>query len=253
MTGKVLPFRRSAVRPIECYRLGWKTLTGHYWLFLGITLVGVLLASYAPLGILIGPMFCGLYHCYLRRLAGEEVTFGQLFKGFDHFVESLLATIPIFVASLALAFLVVGVALAEGIGLLVLAGGAGCSAAEPASGFVLAALAMILLTVFALVLLLFLPLSILTAFAYPLIVDRRMPGFEALALGARAGFGNFWGLFGLFLLTFLLGCAGMCFCYVGAILVMPLSFAAQAVAYRQVFPAEGALPPSEANPPAGAP
>ena len=118
---------------------------------------------------------------------------------------------------------------------------------------VLAALAVVLLTVFALVLLLFLPLSILTAFAYPLIVDRRLPGFEALVLGFRAGLANFWGLFGLFFLSFLLGCAGMCFCYVGALLVTPLSFAAQAVAYRQVFPAEEPPASQDGTPPAGAP
>lgn len=238
MTQATVPFLRGAVKPIECFRLGFNAMVGQYGLLLGMTLVGMLLASYGPLGILMGPMFCGLYGANLRRLAGEQVTFGQLFGGFDYFVESLLATIPIFAASVVFTLMVVGVASAEVAGLLFFAWGPGFSHAEPASGLVLSAVAVVFLTVLALVLLLFLPLSILTAFTYPLIVDRRLPGFEALALGARAGLANFWGLLGLLALIFLLGCIGACFCYVGALLVLPLSFAAQTVAYRQVFPAE---------------
>ena len=242
MSDAVVPFRRGAVRPVECFRLGWIALTGHYWLFLGMTLVGVILASYGPLGILMGPMYCGLFHCYLRRLAGEEVAFGQLFKGFDHFVESLLATIPIFLASFLLALFVVAAVFA-GI-LIVVFGTAGATRlntdAGPAfaiCGSVLVALGFLLLLALVLI-----PLAILTTFTYPLIVDKGLPGFEALALSARSGLANAWGLVGLFVLNMALGIAGMCFCYVGALLVLPFSFAALAVAYRQVFPAEEAPP-----------
>jgi hypothetical protein len=252
MSEVAVPFRRGAVKPIECFRLGFNAMAGQYGLLLGMTLVGMLLASYGPLGILMGPMFCGLYGANLRRLSGEKVTFGQLFGGFDYFVESLLATIPIFAASVALTLLVIGVTAVEVAGLVFFAGGAGSSHAEPAAGLALSAVALVFLTVLVLALLLFLPLSILTAFTYPLIVDRRLPGFDALALGARAGLANFWGLFGLLALIFLLGCIGACFCYVGALLVLPLSFAAQTVAYRQVFPAVDSLPQKGGAAPAGA-
>ena len=46
---------------------------------------------------------------------------------------------------------------------------------------------------------------------------------------------NFWRLLGMLLLTGLLTFVGVLFCYVGAFLVMPISFAAIAMAYEQVF------------------
>jgi uncharacterized membrane protein len=54
-------------------------------------------------------------------------------------------------------------------------------------------------------------------------------------LSFRAALANFWRLLGLFLLNFLLGLAGVILCYVGILLVFPITFAAVAVAYEQVF------------------
>jgi multisubunit Na+/H+ antiporter MnhG subunit len=46
---------------------------------------------------------------------------------------------------------------------------------------------------------------------------------------------NFWRLLGMLILTGLLSCLGLILCYVGIFLIMPLSFAAIAKAYEQVF------------------
>jgi len=78
-------------------------------------------------------------------------------------------------------------------------------------------------------------LSVVFTFAYPLIVDRRLSGIEAVKLSIKAALANFWRLLGLLLMTGLMGFVGVLFCYVGAFLVMPLSFAAIATAYEQVF------------------
>ena len=48
-------------------------------------------------------------------------------------------------------------------------------------------------------------LSIGFAFAYPLIVDRRLSGVNAVKLSFKAGMANFWRLFGLLMLNGLLG------------------------------------------------
>ena len=242
-----VPFLRGAVRPMECYRLGWGLIEKQYLLFLGITLVGVLLASYAPLGILMGPMLCGVYHCYLRKIAGETVTFGALFKGFDHFLQSLLATIPIFLASMVSALVVVAVVFFEVFGVVLGAEGQARILPDAGPWFVFGAVALVSLSFVVLMALVLIPLAILTTFTYPLIMDRNLPGFDALRMSARAGMANAGGLAGLFLLNLALGLVGMCFCYVGALLLLPLNFAALAVAYRQVFPsqetAEGPEPP----------
>src|SRR5262245_9056352 len=92
--GEVQPsFRSGVVRPIECVRGGWELIKGNYWLFVGVTLVGTLLAYFAPLGILVGPMLCGIYYCFNRKQRGQPVKFEMLFKGFDYFVQSLIATL----------------------------------------------------------------------------------------------------------------------------------------------------------------
>ncbi|HUS09425.1 MAG TPA: hypothetical protein VMZ30_03080, partial [Pyrinomonadaceae bacterium] len=54
-------FNRNAVQPIECIKSGWDLIKSQYWLFVGMTVVGVIIGSVVPLGILMGPMMCGIY------------------------------------------------------------------------------------------------------------------------------------------------------------------------------------------------
>jgi len=95
-----LNFNRRAVRPVECLREGWQLIKDDYWLFLGICIIGVLIAGLVPMGILAGPMMCGINICLLRRMGGRPVKFDMVFRGFDHFLPSLLVGIvPIAVNS----------------------------------------------------------------------------------------------------------------------------------------------------------
>jgi uncharacterized membrane protein len=54
-------------------------------------------------------------------------------------------------------------------------------------------------------------------------------------LSIKAAMANFWRLLGMLFLTGLLSMAGVLLCYVGVFFVMPISFAAIAMAYEQVF------------------
>ena len=62
-----------------------------------------------------------------------------------------------------------------------------------------------------------------------------MSGIDAVKLSAKAALANFWPLLGLLLLNGLIGFAGVLLCYVGIFLALPVTFAAIAVAYEQVF------------------
>src|SRR6267143_5551845 len=86
-------FNRNAVEPIECIKGGWNLIRSQYWLFLGITLVGVIIGSIVPFGILMGPMMCGIYLALFKTRRGQAVEFNELFKGFDYFGDSLIATL----------------------------------------------------------------------------------------------------------------------------------------------------------------
>jgi hypothetical protein len=69
-----------------------------------------------------------------------------------------------------------------------------------------------------------------------LIVEHELSGMQAISVSIKAVFANLGGVVGLMFLWTLLSLAGALACYVGAFLVMPIYFAAVAVAYRQVFP-----------------
>lgn len=220
-------FKRNAVEPIECVKAGWNLIRSQYWLFVGITVVGVIIGSVVPLGILMGPMMCGIYLAVFQTRRGQPIEFGMLFKGFDYFGDAVIATllhlvpvIVIFVPSYILFY----------VGLFMIIPRNG----EPNPGTMLGFFG--LFAIFWLVIMVILiVLSVVFTFAYPLIVDRRLSGLNAVKLSIRATMANFWRLLGMLLLTGLMTFVGVLFCYVGAFLVMPISFAAIAMAYEQVF------------------
>ena len=230
MAPSAVPFNRGAMRPLKCLGEGWQLVADRYWLFLGITAVGIILGSLAPFGILMGPFMCGIHLCLLRHDRGQRVTFETLFQGFDYFLDSLVATLIMLVPMIVLIipgyvvfFVTILATVSEGpnnrppdIERLL-----------PVFG-VMAGLVLAILVISLVVHLFFF-------FIYPLIVDRRLTGIEAVKTSMNAALGNFWGLLGLSILNALIGTGGVMCCYVGALFVLPITFGAAWVAYRQVF------------------
>lgn len=228
-----IPFRRNAVEPMECIKGGWELLKNNYWLFLGMTFVALLIGSAVPLGILLGPMMCGLYMAFFKTRRGEPIEFGTLFKGFDYFgqsvVAALLHTVPIMaiiVPAYILFYVFMFVSMA--------AAGAVSPGDEPNPAPFFGVMLMFGLF-WVVVMLAIVIVTIGFTFAYPLIVDRKLQGFDAVKLSFRAAFANFWRLLGMVLLTGVLNILGLLACYVGMFLVMPIGYAAIAKAYEQVF------------------
>ncbi len=78
----------------------------------------------------------------------------------------------------------------------------------------------------------------LLIFSFPLIVDRGLGAFGAMATSAKAVLKNLGGVTGLFVVNFGLVLAGyLAFC-IGIYLVIPVVIAANVVAYRKVFPVQ---------------
>ena len=225
-----IPFRRNAVQPVECLKNGWETIKPQYWLFVGMTLIAVLIGGAVPLGILLGPMMCGLHMTFFKARRGEPIEFGMLFKGFDYFGQSLIATLLYIVPIVAI---IVPVYLLFYVGMFVSMAAANAGdEPNPAAAFGVMGVFML---VWVVVIIIILIVSVGFTFSYPLIVDRKLSGFDAVKLSFRAALANFWRLLGLLMMTGLMGFVGALFCYVPAFLVMPVSFAAIAVAYEQVF------------------
>src|SRR5947207_7185006 len=85
-------FRRGVIAPVECIKEGWALIKDQYWLFLGISLVGILIGGVVPI-VLLGPMMVGIFLCLFQRMRNQPVEFGLLFKGFDQFVPGLVVTV----------------------------------------------------------------------------------------------------------------------------------------------------------------
>ncbi len=89
------------VRPIQLLQRSFEMIRGEYWLFLGITFVGLLIGSLVPFGILLGPMMVGIFLCFVQRQQTGRTEFGTLMKGFDQFLDAFVATLIMVAASVA--------------------------------------------------------------------------------------------------------------------------------------------------------
>ncbi len=231
MTPDNIQFRTGVIKPVECVKEGWALIKDQYWLFLGIVFVGVFVGSAVPL-VLIGSMMVGIYMCFFRRMRGEPVDFGLLFKGFDYFAQSLIAAliqmIPMVIIMVP-AYIIM-------FALMITSMPRGQMDPDASTRFVFTFLGFELVFV-AVILVVGIAVNIFFMFAFPLIADRGLSGLEAIKLSIKAGKANFGGILSLLLLNFAIGLLGVLACYIGVFFIMPISLASYAVAYRRVFPA----------------
>jgi len=98
-----VPARPAAefVAPVGCQAqtgkwisTGWTMVTSQVWMFMLITIVMVALGSAVPV-VLQGPMLIGMHIVCWRVLLGGRADVGDLFKGFNFFVPSLVAVLLI--------------------------------------------------------------------------------------------------------------------------------------------------------------
>jgi hypothetical protein len=233
MTPDNVEFRTGVIKPVECVKEGWALIKDQYWLFLGIVFVGIFVGGAVPL-VLIGPMMVGIYMCFFRRMRGETVDFGNLFKGFDYFAQGLIAAllqmIPMLVVMVPAYIIMFALMMTS------LPRGGGRMDPDASSRFVFTFLGFEL--VFVVVMLVVgISVGVFFMFAFPLIADRGLSGLEATKLSIKAGKANFGGILSLLLLNAAIGILGVLACYVGVFFIMPISLASYAVAYRRVFPA----------------
>ncbi len=231
MTPDNIQFRTGVIKPVECVKEAWALIKDQYWLFLGIIFVGGLIGGVVPI-VLLGPMMVGIYICLFRRMRGEPVEFGTLFKGFDHFAQSLIAAllqmipmVVVMVPAYIIMFVLMITSMPHG----------GRMDPDQSTRFVFTFLGFELVFVLV-VMTVAIIVTIFFLFAFPLIADRNLSGVDAVKLSFKAAKANFGGILGLILVNVGLGILGVLCCYVGAFLVAPISLTSYAVAYRRVFP-----------------
>ena len=219
--------RKVSIRPIELFRRGHALLGNQYWLFFGITVVGILIGSMIPMGLIVGAMMVGIFLCFLDLERGVKVEFATVFRGFEQFVDSLVATLIMVGASLLLmlpAFVVIFALIV----LPVIAAERNGVQAEPPVALLLLIYPVIFLISFAL----YIPFL----FTFQLIADRKLKGFQAVWLSARAAWKNLFGVAWFLFVNMFISILLAIMCYLPALFFMPISFAAIFLLYRDIFP-----------------
>lgn len=232
-------YNRGAINASDCIGTAWNLVSTKFWLYVGVGLLTILLIGCIPIVnlFLIGPVLGGFYYFVLRDMDGEPVEFGMMFKGFEKFVPlmviGLIQAIPgiifeifRFTTNMAQIFTMRGagngrgdffqapppnVGLAEGLSLLV----------------IIVALVFIVFSIF---------WGIAFFFAIPAAMEHNLGPIEAIKLSASAGFSNAGGIILLYILSFLVALLGLIALCVGIFVAIPVIYAANAVAYRHVFP-----------------
>jgi len=222
--------RRVAIQPFDLMKQSMDLMGDQYWLFVGVTFVGLLIASFVPMGILLGPMMCGIYLCVFRRMVGKPASFELLFQGFDYFVESLIVTLLLLAASLVVIVPVGGIMF--GVALVGAAGGDG-------GGSFLGMLLMAIM--FFGVFIVSLIINACFAFAYPLVVDRRMKALDAVKSSFRGVMANLAGILVASIVFGIIYLLASCLCWFPAILFSPIPLGVFAILSREIFPV-GAKP-----------
>jgi hypothetical protein len=219
-----LEYQTVPIRPVECLKESKALIGDQYWLFVGITTIGLLIASAVPMNILLGPMMCGIYLCFRDRMNGKRAVFDTLFKGFDYFVETLIATLILMGVTMVVIVPLYIVMVVVILG----ASQAGDDGLPLMMGVVFGATAIIML--FSVLVYVFF------IFVYPLILFGRLKAIPAIKTSVRAALANFAGILGLVLLIFLISTVAAMCCYVPAFLVAPILIGSVLMAYRKVFP-----------------
>ena len=217
--------RRGKLGPFKCYFEAKEFLGDQYWLFLGICLVGMIVGGFVPV-LLIGPAYAGIAICFLARANKQQVVFDQLFKGFDYFGPTLIASL-LYVGGTIVLFIPFAIAL--------IIAGVLLSTQEAAMVVPAILLYVIAMTYWMLV------ISVATMvfmFTILLSVDKKLDPWPATTLAIKGVFKNFFGIIGTASVGQAIYFIGVMMCFVPGILAIPLVFGGHFIAYWKIFGVE---------------
>ncbi|MGI9471019.1 MAG: hypothetical protein ACR2NZ_05780 [Rubripirellula sp.] len=231
--------RKVSVNPIELLKRSYALIGDQYWLFMGITIIGIIIGSAVPFGLIMGPILVGVYLCFIQRERGQKAEFATLFRGFDYFMESFIAFLIMIgismVVILPFMFALMGMLLWPVISASQTPNGPP-PAISPAITVGIVVMYFVMLAVNILVTLPFL-------FTFQLIADRNLKGVAAVKMSARGVIRNFWGVaWAMFVFTFISMLAAMA-CYFPVFFLLPITFGGFFVLYRDIFGTDAPVDP----------
>ncbi|MEX0824711.1 MAG: hypothetical protein WD119_01015 [Pirellulaceae bacterium] len=232
--GSGIPFddaliRKVRIEPINLLKRAHAFLGDRYWLFMGITLVALLVGSLVPMNIILGALTVGVYLCLIEHEARRPVELSMLFKGFEYFVDSLIVILVLMAVSFAIILPLVIIMMVVMFVVIAAIEQGDATAAMPILMFAM----MFLMFVVIIVASIFIYLPFL--FTFQLIADQKLKAADAMRLGWKGSKKNFGGIFLLLLVFGLIGFVGALFCYIPLFFFLPLAYAAIFLLYRDVY------------------
>ena len=192
---------KAEVKFGEWIEKGFNLYKENFSILVLASLIAILL-SVVTIGILAGPMLAGLILITLKLLDREKPKpeVGELFKGFDYFLQSFLF-IVVWGVAVFIAMSIVGLV--------------------PFIG----ALASLFLSLAA---------GALLMFGLFLIVDKGMDFWPASLESFNVVKTNFWPFLGLSIVAGIIGSIGAIACGIGVVITLPIQYCILTVAYRDV-------------------
>lgn len=232
-----LNYQSGAIEPSSCIGGAWELLKQNPGLYIGVGLVTLIMISCIPFVnfVLLGPVMGGFAYIVLRDMRNEPVDFGMMFKGFEKFVPLMVVGLIQAVPGIIFQILQYTVDIAR------FAGGSGLSngnfyQSSPAPtglpmgvtfGFVILMIGYLIFQII---------WNLSLTFAVPLIVENDISIGDAVKLSLGAVFSNLGGLILLGLIEGLVSIVGILAFCLGIFVAIPVIYAANVFAYRQVFP-----------------
>ena len=191
----------------EWIQQGWELYKANIGVWIVASLL-VIVINVATLGLLGGPMMAGLVWMALVLVDRKDPKpqMGDVFKGFDYFLQSFLFYLVWGIIMLAISL----VSLIPCVGTLV-------------------------------VIVVSITLHTALMFGLFLIVDKKMDFWPASMLSLNVVKPNFFPFLGLLVVAMLIGQVGAIACGIGVIVTMPITVCILAVAYRNVFGVQAAV------------
>jgi len=191
----------------EWIQQGWELYKANVGIWIVASLLAIIISG-ATVGILSGPMMAGLTWMALCMVDRKEPKpqIGDVFKGFDYFLQSFLFYLVWGIIMLAISL----VSLIPCVGTLV-------------------------------VIVVSITLHTALMFGLFLIVDKKMDFWPASMLSLNVVKPNFFPFLGLLVVAMLIGHVGAIACGIGVIVTMPITVCILAVAYRNVFGVQAAV------------
>ncbi len=260
-----IQYYKGVIDAPGCISNGWNLVKVNYGLYFGICIVAtltMLILSCIPClnilltGLVNAPLIAGIYYVVLRDMRGEPIDFGMMFKGYEKFVSVMIVGFIQAVPTIIFTILQYVLDFTRLATQILGAQGIGSGEFYQSPGGTELAIAGGLLVVYLLVIVAYFVIAIAWyvsfAFALPLVIEHDISPIDALKLSAKAGWGNIGGLIFLALLGGLIAFAGALAICIGIFFVIPIIYAANAFAYRQVFPSLNAPTTYNTPPPPNA-